>query len=109
VRGFEEREISNDRGRRVTLELTTPDLLSAPDQSRFRARGALFYDWGTLRRRHPQPGDITKETIASAGFGLRLAAGNAYSLRMDAARVLEPGGAQSRGDWKVHALFTAVF
>ena len=109
VRGFEEREISNDRGRRMTLELSSPDLGALLEQSRVRARAVAFYDWGTLRRRHAQPGDVDTETIASAGVGLRFTASNTYSVRIDAAQVLQAGGSQQRGDWKVHALFSTVF
>lgn len=109
VRGFDEREIVNDRGRRVSLELTSPDLAAAFDFKSFRARAGLFYDWGTVRRQQPQPGESASETIASAGFGLRVSAANRFSMRLDMANVLQAGGAQQRGDWKIHAAFAASF
>jgi hypothetical protein len=42
-------------------------------------------------------------------MGVRIAAYNNYSLRLDMARVLQPGGTQQRGDWKLHALLSALF
>ena len=109
VRGFDEREVNNDKGNRVTLELTTPDLAALADWRSLRARLAAFFDWGQVRRNDPQPGDIVKESISSAGMGVRVAAHNNYSLRLDMARVLQPGGTQQRGDWKLHALLSALF
>lgn len=109
VRGFEEREINNDKGNRITLELTTPDLAALWDWRSLRARLAGFFDWGQVKRNDPQPGDIVKESISSAGMGVRIAAYNNYSLRLDMARVLQPGGTQQRGDWKLHALLSALF
>ena len=109
VRGFFEREVNNDRGNRITLELTSPDLATLMDWKSLRARVAAFYDWGQVKRNLAQPGEPTSESIASAGMGVRLATFNNYSLRIDMARVLQPGGDQKRGDWKVHALLSAVF
>ena len=109
VRGFEEREVNNDKGNRFTVELSSPDLAAAADWRSLRARVAAFYDWGQVKRNKPEPGELTSETIASAGLGLRLALYNNYSLRLDMARVLQPGGTQGRGDWKLHALLSALF
>jgi len=109
IRGFLEREVSNDVGHRVSLELVSPDLAALMQWTTLRARAVAFYDWGTLSRRSPQPGESRGETIAAAGLGLRVGAGNSYSMRMDLARVTQAGGTQSRGDWKLHALFSAVF
>lgn len=109
VRGFLERELANDRGRRVALELTSPDLATLAKLETVRARLAAFYDWGTVSRRHAQAGDPLGETIAAAGIGLRVAQGTRYAMRLDMARVMQAGGAQQRGDWKLHALFSAQF
>ena len=109
VRGFFEREITNDWGNRMTVELTSPDLAAMADWKSLRARVAAFYDWGHVRRNDPQPGDTVSESISSAGMGVRLAALNNYSLRVDMACVLQPGGSQQRGDWKLHALLSALF
>jgi hemolysin activation/secretion protein len=74
-----------------------------------RARLAAFYDWGQVKRNHAQPAEPTSESISSAGLGVRIAALNNYSLRLDMARVIQPGGGQQRGDWKLHALLSALF
>jgi hemolysin activation/secretion protein len=109
VRGFFEREVNNDRGNRFSLELTSPDLATLAQWKSLRVRAAVFYDWGHVRRNHAQAGDTTSESIASVGMGVRLAGANNYSLRIDMARVLQAGGDQQRGDWKTHALLSALF
>jgi hemolysin activation/secretion protein len=110
VRGFYEREVNNDRGNRFSLELTSPDLAALADWKSLRARAATFYDWGQVKRNRALPNDPVKsESIASAGFGVRLASTDHYSLRVDMARVLQAGGNQQRGDRKVHALLSALF
>ena len=109
VRGFFEREVNNDKGQRVTLELTSPDMAALANWTSLRARLAAFYDWGQVKRNHAQPAEPTSESISSAGLGVRIAALNNYSLRLDMARVIQPGGGQQRGDWKLHALLSALF
>jgi len=109
VRGFLEREVSNDVGHRISVELVSPDLAALMQWTVVRARAVAFYDWGTLSRRSPQPLDTHGETIASAGLGLRVGVASNYSMRFDLARVMQAGGTQNRGDWKLHALFSAVF
>jgi len=109
VRGFFEREVNNDVGQRVTLEVTSPDLATLMDWKSLRARLAAFYDWGHVSRNHPQPGEPLGESISSLGMGIRLAASHNYSARVHMARVLQAGGDQRRGDWKVHALFSMLF
>ena len=109
VRGFFEREVNNDKGQRVTLEVTSPDLAAWLDWRSLRARVAAFYDWGHVKRNFAQPGEATSESISAAGMGVRVNAYNNYSLRLDMARVIQPGGTQNRGDWKLHALLSALF
>ena len=72
VRGFLERELAADRGFGATAELYTPNFgprikWSGIDSLRFLA----FYDAGVVSRNHPAPGDIVRQSISSAGAGLR--------------------------------------
>jgi hemolysin activation/secretion protein len=64
-----------------------------------------FYDWGSLRRNRPAPGEPAVRGIAAAGFGLRGALGARLRWRVDWARVLDAGGAAVPGQ-RVHASLT---
>jgi hemolysin activation/secretion protein len=98
VRGFDERALADDRGNRGSLELAVP-LPGAPVQAQ------AFYDWGSLRRNRPAPGEPAVRGIAAAGFGLRGALGARLRWRVDWARVLDAGGAAVPGQ-RVHASLT---
>jgi len=92
VRGFTEREVSNDKGAVLNLELYTPELASQLhlEDSSFRLLG--FVDRGrgwkvTL------PGEaMTWDSIGSAGVGFRYTRGKNVTLKFDLARVTGVGG-----------------
>ena len=110
VRGFIEREIVNDHGYRGTIEGYTPDLAGLTDWlSGYRMRGVLFYDFGRVTRMEPLASEPFGQSIASAGFGVRLSRGTNLSLRLDYAVVLDKGGLQSRGDGRAHMTFAYIF
>jgi len=110
VRGFLEREIVNDHGYRGTIEGYTPDLAGLTDWlSGYRMRGVLFYDFGRVTRMEPLASEPFGQSIASAGFGVRLSRGTNLSLRLDYAVVLDKGGLQSRGDGRAHMTFAYIF
>ena len=92
VRGFLEREVSNDRGYTMNLELYTPDIGGALRLRDWTVRLLAFYDRAQLSRVQPQPGDTQDEAISSLGFGTRASLGKTLSLRADIAQVIEPGG-----------------
>ena len=103
VRGFLERELASDRGFNATLELYTPNIgphikWSGVDNLRLLA----FYDAGTVTRNDPAPGDIERQSISSAGVGLRAGIKKNLSLRVDAGSVIDAGGSEHRGDVMVH-------
>lgn len=66
VRGFDERELTNDRGNRATLEIQTPnfDEQFGPGAA---ARALVFADQGWLRRNQPLPGEVVRSHLASVG------------------------------------------
>lgn len=109
VRGFLEREIINDNGFRGTLELYSPDFGGSVPISGARLRALMFYDWGALRRMRPAVLEMHGQHISSAGLGLRFSRGTNFSLRLDAARVIDKGGLQGRGDMRVHASLAYIF
>jgi hemolysin activation/secretion protein len=107
VRGFNERELSNDRGFQGSAELYSPPLCGgfASQQCRLLA----FFDWASLSRLKPLPGEIRHENISGAGIGLRWSLGTTANLQMDYGRVIDDGGLSKSGDWKLHARVGVFF
>jgi hemolysin activation/secretion protein len=100
VRGFQEREVARDTGVHASAEAYSPILTEAGPRGSLRAMA--FVDAATGRN-VLLPGEIQpKRSLASAGFGLRLAAGKNLSARFDLARVITANGNQGRGDWRGH-------
>lgn len=100
VRGFLEREITDDVGARASVELQTPDV-SGPGQ-RAVASALLFADFGWVRRNHALPGEARETRIASVGAGVRVALAPHVSLRADVAHILRGATARQRGREAVH-------
>ena len=128
VRGFNERAVAMDKGYFVNLEVYTPELAAY-----FGVPGSLkllgFYDFGSsfnylgARNADLGAGPFEKANIASIGFGLRYGIGKDMNLRLDVARIVDagpadirpgsfanpPGNTESRGDWRGHLAFQAMF
>ena len=100
VRGFEERELSNDKGFLGNLEVYTPELCASPGAN---CRVVAFYDFGALSRNRALPGESADEHVASVGFGLRYVLGKRLTLQADYAQVVDPGPNSTEGKWKLHA------
>ena len=109
VRGFLEREISNDVGYRGTTEIYGPDWGSKTGLAGARLRGLLFYDWGAVKRNRPGPGEAHGQHVSSYGFGIRFARGNNFSLRADYATIQDKGGNQGSGDGRLHFSASYIF
>ncbi len=106
VRGFLEREHSNDKGHRGSLELYSPELGARMlDGLKLRVLG--FYDFGWVKRIHPTVQEIYSTGIASAGIGVRAGLGKDTSLRLDYAQVVD-GSNTSRGT-RLHGALSYVF
>ena len=100
VRGFEEREVSNDKGFQGNLEVYTPDLCAALGAN---CRVVGFYDFGALTRNQALPGESASEHVGSAGVGVRYVLGKRMTFQADYAQVVDPGANINRGAWKLHA------
>jgi hemolysin activation/secretion protein len=109
VRGFLEREVTADYGFRGTTEVYTPDFGGTFGLGGVRSRALAFVDWGGVYRVNPAPGEIHRQHIASAGFGVRVAHSTNFALRADVAMVWNEGGNQSSGDTRVHFSVSYVF
>ena len=109
VRGFNEREVVNDRGYRVSAELYSPDIGTTLKWEDARLRALAFFDAGGVRRNKAQPDELTSEFISSAGAGLRFSWSKALNGRLDYAYVLNGGATQGRGDQRVHFSVALVY
>jgi hemolysin activation/secretion protein len=109
VRGFDEREVINDRGYRASVEVQSHDFGKSLSDRGMQSRALAFYDMGRVERNHALPGERTHVAISSAGFGLRMALPNRGQLRIDLAQVLQGGGVRAAGDRKLHANLTLMF
>jgi hemolysin activation/secretion protein len=94
VRGFIEREISNDSGLALNLEAYTPNLC-ARDGWNCRLLG--FYDTAYVHRNKALPAELVSTSIASAGVGARFVLSTNVNLQLDYGHVLR-AGATTRAD-----------
>lgn len=109
VRGFNEREILNDRGYRTSVELQSPDIGKYMGTEDLPVRLVGFYDAGWVQRNHALPGERTNIAIASTGIGVRMALGGRAQVRLDYASVLQGGGVRQNGERQLHANLTLLF
>lgn len=109
VRGFNEREVLNDRGYRTSIEVQSANLGKLLQADRLQLRPLVFYDAGWVQRNRSLPVEQKNNAIASAGIGLRAAWGNNLQARIDYATVLQGGGVRKNGDRKLHANLTMTF
>ena len=99
VRGFDERELSTDSGAYANVELYTPNLCG---QGAAQCRVLGFYDAAHGARNHVLPGELNSTTISSAGLGLRIGFGPAFSLQADYGHVVQAGALSGASKNKVH-------
>lgn len=98
VRGFNVREVANDKGYAASLEIYTPELARKIRANDVKMRLLAFYDLGGVQRNSPQPGEAFGQNGSSFGVGLRMTYGKHFNLRVDYAQVDHPAGVQGRGD-----------
>ena len=99
VRGFLEREVANDSGANLNLELYTPNWCG---NGGYQCRALAFYDTGWVRRNHALPGEIDSMAIGSAGLGLRILWNRYANLQLDYAHVVNPGDTGRRDANRLH-------
>lgn len=104
VRGFDERAVAADGGLVLNAELYTPELgahIGLPGN----LRGLVFVDAAYGANRKTAGTYLPGHTkVASTGLGARYALSRDFSVRLDAARVLDAGSSytEKRGDWRAH-------
>ena len=102
VRGFAEGSVGGETGVRWNLEGYTPDFGSGD----VRVRGLAFFDTGEIRAANGM-----RSSISGAGVGLRAGFSEQFSLRLDAARIInaDTDPLQQVGDWRAHIGLSATF
>jgi hemolysin activation/secretion protein len=108
VRGYEEREITGDRGVAATVELSTPNLLASKDDPTTALRLLGFTDAGKAYNRLDTPCRAGQSSclLTSVGIGARLSYGP-LQLRLDVAHALKDAISSARNDTRVH--FLAIY
>jgi len=109
VRGFQEREVSNDRGNFGSGELYTPNLTQWLPLKNSLCRLLVFYDIGQVANANPQPGDQARMTLASTGIGIRMDIMKIFTMALDYGYVLNPGLIGDRGDSRFHVRGVLTF
>jgi hemolysin activation/secretion protein len=110
VRGYLLREIVNDRGYSGQLELYTPDLatqIGISDQ--YHARLLAFYDFGSVQRNNPLPGEVANQSISSIGLGVRFSYAKNVSLVFDVAQILKAAGTRTSSDQRISSSLSVLF
>lgn len=99
VRGFLEREIANDSGANLNLEVYGPNLCQ---RENWNCRLLGFYDSAYIRRNHPAAGELGSTSIASAGIGARLILSTYCNLQFDFGHIVKAGATGQRDGNRLH-------
>lgn len=108
VRGYSEREVSNDKGVQATAEIYTSNFSSSIGLSG-DIRGLIFYDIAQVTRNQSQAGDISSASLSSIGTGIRFNYKDILTFKLDVASTLKDSTIQKKGDIKIHTGLKYVF
>ncbi len=107
VRGFEEREVSNDSGVTGNFEVYSSPLCG---NANWQCRALAFYDTSYLTRNHALPGEFRSISISSIGLGMRVRFRNQVDLQMDYGHVLHAEATETQdGDNRLHVRLALSF
>jgi len=110
VRGYLLRELADDRGMAAQLELYTPELARSVGLSdRYKLRLLGFFDYGSVRRVDPLPGETTSAFLKSAGIGMRMGYRKSVVLRLDLAQILQETANRDKNSWRGSGAITLIF
>ncbi len=108
VRGYEERELTGDRGAFLSIEAAGPPWSLPRALGQWNALAFVDGGWVSNRLGTPCQGTDTNCRITGAGVGARLSAGN-LQARLDIASALDTGPQTERGHARAHASVTYSF
>jgi hemolysin activation/secretion protein len=109
LRGYEERELSNDWGYAGSLELYSPDLTRRSDADGLNLRLLGFIDAGYLARNKAGRFDRASDDLASWGVGARLSWNKRASVRLDVAQALRDAATTHKNDVSTHVSAVLVY
>ncbi|WP_295994451.1 ShlB/FhaC/HecB family hemolysin secretion/activation protein [Rugamonas sp.] len=107
VRGFIEREISDDSGAAVNAEAYTPNWCQK--FASWNCRALAFYDTAYVSRSHALAGELHSTSIASAGLGLRVLMGSNVNVQLDYGHVLRAGATGDADGNRLHARLNLAY
>jgi len=110
VRGYQLRELADDRGMATQLELYTPDIARGVGLSdSFKLRLLGFFDYGSVRRVDPLPGETAEAYIKSTGIGMRMGYRKSVVLRLDLAQILKQTAYRDDGSRRLTGTMALIF
>ena len=109
VRGLQERALEDDQGVTANAEIYTPNLCALLRDGVTRCNALTFYDEGHLSHNDALPGEISHQSVGSAGVGLRITRGTNLSVQMDYGRVVSATDSQQKGDQRLHAMLALSY
>lgn len=101
IRGLQEREISNDKGYRISAEVSQPFYADS--------RVLAFVDHGRISRNSALASDPVTENVASTGVGVRFGTRHQWAGSVDFAHVLRGTQLSPGGDNRVHFQLTVFY
>ena len=104
-----EREIENDKGFTANAEIHTPNLCGAIHDGATVCNALTFFDDGHAYRNDALPGEVTHQSVNSAGVGFRLTRGRNLTLQMDYGHVVSTSDPQEKGDQRLHAMLALAY
>jgi hemolysin activation/secretion protein len=102
VRGYLEVEALGDEAVNGGIELRVPTAHKTPWLGVDKTTILAFYDFARLRSQSVLPPTPTRTDLSSAGLGLRLQSGRAFSASMDLGWPLEDAQSTRRGNPRLH-------
>jgi hemolysin activation/secretion protein len=109
VRGFQEREVSDDLGNSGSVELYSPDILKLMNIHQGQFRMLVFYDMGQVSKVNPLPGEESYSVMSSAGAGVRMAWSKHFSLSADYGYGLSLEGSRGVRNNRFHLMAVLTF
>lgn len=104
VRGFQEREASDDIGNSGSIELYSPDIFKLMKIDKAQVRMLVFYDAGQVAKVGTLPGEEGSTAISSAGFGVRVAWDKNFNLSADYGYALGVEGSRAVRNNRFHLM-----
>lgn len=108
VRGYNERDVSNDKGLQATAEVYTPNFAKSLSLEG-DMRALFFYDVAQVSRNLPLAGETTSFSINSFGTGIRLNYKDKLTFKLDVALPQKETLTQEKGKYKLHAALKYTF